>query len=77
VGARVREASLRSSLITGSQNLNDAMRLFGVRDLSMLPVVESRKSKHLVGVLYRRDVLNAYRRALLEHQVPDLTDNSC
>ena len=54
------------------QSLNDAMRLFGLRDLSMLPVVDSRNKMRLVGILLRRDVLNAYRRALLERQVPDL-----
>jgi len=59
-------------VVTRNQSLNDAMRLFGVRDLSMLPVVDSDGEMRLLGVLYRRDVLNAYRRALLERQVPDL-----
>jgi CIC family chloride channel protein len=58
-------------VVRGEQNLNDAMRQFGVRDLSMLPVVDT-AGKRLLGVLHRRDVLNAYRRALLERQVPDL-----
>lgn len=58
--------------VTRDQSLNDVMRLFGVRDLSMLPVVDSKTGMRLLGVLHRRDVLNAYRRALLERQVPDL-----
>ncbi len=60
------------TVVGARQSLNDAMRLFGIRDLSMLPVVDSRESMNLVGVLHRRDVLNAYRRALLEHRVPEL-----
>jgi CIC family chloride channel protein len=46
--------------------LDDAMRLFGLRDLSLLPVVETRDGKKVVGVLHRADVLNAYTRALME-----------
>ena len=53
------------------QTLNDAMRLFGLRDLSMLPVVEKGDASRLLGVLHRRDVLNAYRRALLEREAPE------
>ncbi len=61
-------------VVTADQSLNDAMRLFGMRDLSMLPVVESEESRVLTGVLYRRDVLNSYRRALMERAVPDLDE---
>jgi CIC family chloride channel protein len=57
-------------VVTRGQSLNDAMRLFGVRDLSMLPVVDERERTRLVGVLHRRDVLIAYRRALMEKQMP-------
>jgi hypothetical protein len=46
-------------------SLNDAMRLFGIRDLSMLPVVDAAESMRLIGRLYRSDVLTAYRRALM------------
>ncbi len=58
------------TVITASQSLNDAMRLFGIQDLSMLPVVDSGENRKLIGVLYRRDVLNAYRRALMDRSVP-------
>jgi len=51
--------------VTPGMSLNDAMRLFGVRDLSVLPVVDSRESRRLIGRLYRSDVLTAYRRALI------------
>jgi CIC family chloride channel protein len=59
-------------VVMPEQSLNDAMRLFGTRDLSLLPVVDSVARMRLLGVLYRRDVLNAYGRALLERQVPEL-----
>ncbi len=61
-------------VVTADRNLNDAMRLFGMRDLSMLPVVDSPDDMELVGLLNRRDVLNAYRRALMERKVPDLSE---
>jgi CIC family chloride channel protein len=53
-------------VVTPPETLDDAMRLFGLRDLSLLPVVESRETGRVVGVLYRADVLNAYARALME-----------
>jgi CIC family chloride channel protein len=53
--------------VTPDQNLNHAMQLFGMRDLSVLPVVAADDDRRLVGKLYRSDVLSAYRRALLRN----------
>jgi CIC family chloride channel protein len=55
---------------TRGQSLNDAMRLFSLRDLSLLPVVDPTEPTRLEGILLRRDVLSAYRRALLERESP-------
>ncbi|HET9234504.1 MAG TPA: CBS domain-containing protein, partial [Candidatus Eisenbacteria bacterium] len=58
-------------VIRPDQTLHEAMRLFGLKDLSMLPVVATEDATRLLGVLHRRDVLNAYRRALLEREAPE------
>ena len=53
-------------VVREEQSLDEVMNLFGLRDLSMLPVVDSPEGMRLLGVVYRRDVLTAYRRALLD-----------
>ena len=58
-------------VIRPDQTLNEAMRLFGLKDLSMLPVVATEDATRLLGILHRRDVLNAYRRALIEREGPE------
>jgi CIC family chloride channel protein len=58
-------ATPRPEVVTPEENLNDAMRTFGMQDLAVLPVVDSRDTMRLVGKLHRIDVLNAYRRALM------------
>jgi CIC family chloride channel protein len=54
--------------LTPGQSLNDAMVKFGMRDVRSVPVVESDQSMRLVGMINRRRVMNAYRRALLTEQ---------
>ena len=58
-------ATPRPEVVTPEENLNDAMRTFGMQDMAVLPVVDTRESMRLVGKLHRIDVLNAYRRALM------------
>jgi len=48
-----------------ADSLLDAMRKMGVRDLDYLPVVESPGSHRLVGLVGRRDIMEAYRTHLL------------
>ncbi|MCP4632528.1 MAG: chloride channel protein [candidate division Zixibacteria bacterium] len=57
--------------ITPDQNLNQAFRSFGMRDLFILPVVDPQRSERIIGVLYRRDVLLTYNRRLLQQESPD------
>jgi len=57
--------------ITPDQNLNQAFRSFGMRDLFILPVVDPRRSERVIGVLYRRDVLLTYNRRLLQQESSD------
>jgi CIC family chloride channel protein len=54
-----------------------ALRRLGTRDLSRLPVVEERGSRHLVGVIRRRDIVRAYNQAIVnrahhQHRVDTL-----
>jgi len=49
-------------LLTPGQDLLEAFREFGLRDISALPVVDSPGSRKLVGVVMRRDLLARYRR---------------
>jgi CIC family chloride channel protein len=51
--------------ITPDANLNEAMKKFGIWDMEQLPVVDAKDSNRLVGILRRRDVINAYNRALM------------
>jgi CIC family chloride channel protein len=58
----------KPSTITSDKTLNDALRLFGMRDKSILPVVNPHKPERMVGLLYRRDVLSTYNRRLLQKE---------
>jgi len=44
-----------------------ALRLMGTRDLGRLPVVEKEKSRRLVGLVRRSDIVRAYQRAIVQH----------
>ena len=57
--------------ITPDETLNDALRLFGMRDVSILPVVDPKTPRRLIGLLYRKDVLSVYNRKLLQKETSD------
>lgn len=49
-------------------NLLEALRDFGTRDIETLPVVEGKgKTRRIVGLLVRADVIRRYRLELLRH----------
>lgn len=48
------------------ENLNDAMEKFSVRDLDELPVVADRETNIVVGMLRRKDVITAYKKAVIQ-----------
>jgi len=58
-------ALARPTIKTGD-DLEAALRAFADTGLPQLPVVEEGRAKTLVGVLYERDVLLSYQRALLQ-----------
>ncbi|MBD3233719.1 MAG: CBS domain-containing protein [candidate division Zixibacteria bacterium] len=54
--------------VNPESSLREALQLFGMRDISILPVVDPHQKEHIMGVLYRRDVLNTYHRRLLQKE---------
>lgn len=46
-------------------NLNEAIKKFGIKDIEAIPVVHPEDSTELLGILKRKDVINAYNKAIL------------
>lgn len=47
------------------ENLDQAMRKIGYRNIEQLPVVDRATHRKLVGIISRRDIVTAYNRALM------------
>ncbi len=47
-------------------NLNEAMEKFSLRDLDELPVVADSETNIVVGMLRRKDVITAYKKAVMQ-----------
>ncbi len=62
------------AFVTPDDNLYSAMTVFELKGIEELPVVESADSKWVVGMLKRRDVLNAYNREVL---LKGISERSC
>ena len=52
--------------LTPDDNLYTAMTYFDVRGIAEIPVVESPEDQWVVGMLKRRDVIDAYNREVLK-----------
>ncbi len=46
-------------------SLNEAIKKFGIKDIDALPVVDPENPMKLMGILKRKDVINAYNKAIL------------
>lgn len=55
--------------LTPHDSLLTALRRFGARDAALLPVVDNRRDRRLVGVLTRADLFATYERGLTEAAV--------
>ncbi len=57
--------------VTPDENLDDALKKIGNRNIEQLPVVSKENPRKIVGILSRRDVISAYNKKLLEHRLRD------
>jgi len=51
------------------ESLNDAMEKFSIKDLDELPVVTKGKVVKMLGVIKRKDVINSYKKAVMEQTI--------
>jgi CIC family chloride channel protein len=56
--------------VTTHENLSDALRKIGSRNIDYLPVVADDNPRRLVGMVSRQDIISAYNRSLLERGLP-------
>ncbi len=59
-------ATLEVTTVRPDDNLYEVVKILGQKPAEILPVVESKESKKIVGILSRRDVIEAYNNALAE-----------
>ena len=52
--------------LTADDTLEAAVKLFSQVEEGLLPVVETRHGRRLVGCLHERDVMRAYNHALIK-----------
>ncbi|MDT8316605.1 MAG: chloride channel protein [bacterium] len=57
--------------ITSQENLDDAFKKIGSKNIEQLPVVSGDNPKKIVGMLSRRDIISAYNKGLLEHRLKE------
>ncbi|MDX2471280.1 MAG: chloride channel protein [SAR324 cluster bacterium] len=50
-------------------NLNEAIQKFGIKDIEAIPVVDPNDQQTILGILNRKDVMDAYNRAILLQNV--------
>lgn len=59
-------ATLNVTTVCPDDNLYDAVKILGQKPAEILPVVESENSRKIVGILSRRDVIEAYNKIAAE-----------
>ncbi|MDW7758631.1 MAG: CBS domain-containing protein, partial [Desulfuromonadales bacterium] len=67
-------ATLDVITVTEDEDLDQAMRKIGYRNIEQLPVVDREGSNRLVGIISRRDMVAAYNRALMTRTLEDTDD---
>ncbi|PCI24037.1 MAG: Cl- channel voltage-gated family protein [SAR324 cluster bacterium] len=50
-------------------NLSEAIKKFGIKDIEAIPVVHPEDPGQLLGILKRKDVINAYNKAILMREL--------
>jgi len=69
-------ATLDVVTVTVDNNLDEAMKKIGYRNIEQLPVVDRENSKRLVGIVSRRDMVTAYNRELMSRSLEDVEDEA-
>ncbi len=60
--------------VTEEENLDQALRKIGYRNIEQLPVVAADNPRRLVGIISRKDIISAYNRALMSRNLEDEDD---
>ncbi|MEA2102605.1 MAG: chloride channel protein [Thermodesulfobacteriota bacterium] len=55
--------------VTPNENLDDALKKIGVKNIEQLPVVDDTNPKKIVGILSRRDIFSAYNKAVINRSL--------
>ncbi|MBE0595993.1 MAG: chloride channel protein [Desulfuromonadales bacterium] len=58
-------ATLDVITVTAEEDLDQAMKKIGYRNIEQLPVIDREGGRKLVGIISRRDMVSAYNRALM------------
>jgi len=67
-------ATLDVTTVTEDEDLDQAMRRIGYRNIEQLPVVDRINGRKLVGIISRRDMVSAYNRALMTRSLDEDSD---
>jgi chloride channel protein, CIC family len=67
-------ATLDVITVTEADDLDQAMRCIGYRNIEQLPVVAQDNPRRLVGIISRRDMVSAYNRALMNRSMEESGD---
>jgi len=51
--------------VTQDENLHEALQKFGLKDIGMMPVVDSDDPRKIIGILKRGDVMSRYNKRLV------------
>ncbi len=74
LNARVGDVCERNVItLTPDDDLYTALTLYDVKGIEEIPVVESTSNRWVLGMLKRRDVLNAYNREVLKRGISERT----
>ena len=55
--------------ITENENLDEALKKIGLKNIEQLPVVDENNPRKIVGILSRRDIFSAYNKALINRSL--------
>ena len=61
--------STNLSTLSSNDNLSDALHIFSIKGLEVLPVVQKKNNNKVIGLLYQRDIINQYNTALAVHDL--------